>query len=207
MNAKDRLEQELLSAYDAKHPPQAMRRPSWPRYAAAAAALAALLTVSRAPASYQLEVGQRVEVLLPESADVHALAEDLAARVRGSGLALEEVQARFIGISGAPARLTLDAWGAGLDGPALVRAVRSNPALTRAQITVAPLAGPIRDTLGGRLRHSLFPKSATPEERERARQALIQEIQQREGADAKVEVQLAPDGQQVRVRVVKDAPK
>jgi hypothetical protein len=72
------------------------------------------------------------------------------------------------------------------------------------RVKIRPLSGRVHDTLGARVRHSLFPRTATPEEREQARRALVLEIQQREGEDAKVDVQVGPDGQEVRVRVTKE---
>jgi hypothetical protein len=206
MNPKERLEEQLLAAYDAKYPlPRA--RPRWRRYALAAAGVAFMLTISRAPASYQVEVGKQVEILLPEDAELPTLAESLPARLRAAGLRLDSVRVRMSRKTGAPPRLTLDAWGTGLDGDALVRSLRAEPGLSAARFMVTSLSGPIRDTLAGKVRHKLFPASASPEERERARQALILEIQQREGEDAKVDVQVGPDGREVHVRVTKEKPE
>jgi hypothetical protein len=203
MNPKERLEAQLLTAYDAKHRPR-RARPRWRQYALAAAGVAFVLTISRAPASYQVEVGKRVEIILPEDADLPALAESMPARLRAAGLLLDSMRVRMSRKTGTPPQLTLDAWGTGLNGDTLVRALRAEPGLAAARFTVTSLSGPIRDTLAGKVRHKLFPASASPEERERARLALILEIQRREGEDAKVDVQVGSDGQEVRVRVTKE---
>ena len=75
--------------------------------------------------------------------------------------------------------------------------------LLDAKISVTELQGEIHGSLVGLARHLLLNPAGTAEARERAREALIQELGELEGSDANIEVQLRnEDGRHyIRVRV------
>jgi len=81
------------------------------------------------------------------------------------------------------------------------------PELSGVSMEVTSLKGRVRDNLLGVVGHSLFRAGASPEEREQARQRLIEELRRQEGEGAEIDVDVDEDPQhpKLRVRVRKKA--
>jgi hypothetical protein len=199
-----RLEGELLAAYDARHgarAPRPLRR--WARYATAATFVLCLVTATQVPAEYKVEVGKRLELTLPAGVrPPENLGERIAETVRTGQARVVDVQVTVRGQPGGESVLRVDVWGDGLmtDAEAAAR-LRALPELAGREPVVQRLEGRVRDTLVGALGHRLFRAGASPEEREAARQRLIEELRHREGGE--VDVQVDDDGERVRVKVRK----
>src|SRR5262249_20460498 len=112
-------------------------------------------------------------------------------------------------IHGGRAVLTANVWGdKPLTDAVMLERIRALPDFANAQISIAPLEGKIRGNVAELVGHHLFNASSTPEARERARQALIEELRREEGNDATIDVEVERDGEaeKVRVKVLKDVP-
>ena len=179
---RQQLEQKLLAAYDAATPRTTPSRRAWLRHTPAAAVLLILLSASQVPAGYRVELGKRIAIQFsasdpPDSAP-KALVQAIGLEVEPSG----SVSIQLRRLVGSPTVL-----------------------IANAQMTVTPLEGKIRDNLAGLARHLLFNPEGSPEARQRAREALIDELRRTEGNDASIDVQIDEDGpeQKVRVKVMK----
>lgn len=207
-----RLEQELLAAYDARVEQRARRpRSPWLRYATAAGFLLCLVTATQVTAEYKVEVGKRIQLLLPAG---QMPPQDFGHTVAQAFLAdashLVDVQAMLRRTPDGQTTLTVDVWGDQLaqDVQGLER-LRALPELSGVPVEVTSLTGRVRDNLLGVMRHSLFRAGASREEREQARQRLIEELrrQEGEGADIDVDVEESAQDSKVRVRVRKKLPE
>ncbi|HEX8703268.1 MAG TPA: hypothetical protein VF815_30810, partial [Myxococcaceae bacterium] len=102
--------------------------------------------------------------------------------------------------------LVVDVWGDRLaeDHSGLER-LHAMPEFAGASAEVTSLNGQVRDNLLGLVGHSLFRKGASPEEREQARQRLVEELRRREGDGAQIDVDVEsdPENQKLRVKVRK----
>ncbi len=205
---RERLEGELLAAYDARRWTAPARRGwAWRRWAFAACALFAVWPISQVPASYTVEVGTQVEMELPSGADPSATADALIAALaplREPTGQVGELRARISQREPGGTQLSLEVWSVGLSDAALEARVHAVPGLAGVPVRLTRLAGKVTDTLAGLAKH-LLRRGATPEERERARRAVVEALQQQEGADAHIQVEVSPDGRRLQVNVRKPA--
>lgn len=203
-----RLEQELLAAYDARAKPPARRAPSpWWRYATAAVFLLCLVTATQVTAEYKVEVGKRIRLLLPaDQQPSRELGQKVAQAFLSASSRLVDVQIMLRRTPDGVGTLMVDVWGDQLvqDDEGLKR-LHALPELAGISVEVTSLKGRVRDSLLRVVGHSLFRAGASPEEREQARQRLIQELRRQEGEGAAIDVDVNEDPQnrQLRVRVRK----
>jgi len=208
---RERLERELLAAYDARMGRRTRRRRApWPRFAATAGVLLCLVSATQVTAEYKVEVGKRLRVVLPAGHVPPRGFGDTMARAFTSGSS-QPVDVRVV-LRRTPegtATLVVDLWGDRLvpDGEGLER-LRALPELAGLPVEVTSLQGRVRDNLLGVVGHSLFRASASPAEREQARQRLIEELRRLEGEGAQINVDVEEDAQnsRMRVRVRKQVP-
>jgi hypothetical protein len=199
-----RLEAKLLAAYDTRLGRPARRgRAAWLRYATAAGFLLCLVTATQVTAEYKVEVGKRIQLLLPPD---RMLPPEMGERVARAFVS-ESSRLVNVGVmlrhnSEGAATLVVDVWGDQLaqDESGLER-LRAMPELEGASAEVTSLNGRVRDNLLGLVGHSLFRKGASPEEREQARQRLIEELRRREGDGAQIDVDVETDTQNQKLRV------
>jgi hypothetical protein len=207
-----RLEQELLAAYDSRVGTRArrMRSPRL-RYATAAVFLACLVTATQVTAEYKVEVGKRIQLVLP-AGDLPSreLGEKVSRAFLSDGSHLVDVSVMIRRTPEGPVTLVVDVWGDQLvpDAEALER-LRALPELAGSSAHVTSLQGRVRHNLLGLVRHSVFRADASPEELEQARQRLIEEIRRQEGAEADIDVNVEQDAgrSHMRVRVRKRLPE
>lgn len=203
-----RLEQELMTAYDSRAGSRARRiRSPWLRYATAAVFLACLVTATQVTAEYKVEVGKRIELVLPTS-DMPSpeLGEKVSHAFLSEGSRLVNVSVSLHRMQEGPVTVVVDVWGDQLlpDNEGLER-LRALPELAGISTRVTSLQGHLRHNVFGMVRHSVFRAGASPEEREQARQRLIEEIRRQAGAGAEIDVDVEQDSErsQMRVRVRK----
>jgi hypothetical protein len=201
---RERLEKKLLAAFDAQFVGPSLPRVRWRRHATAVVVLVALLAASQVPANYRLAVGKRISVEFsgksPPKESAQALIQALGLRADDRRSLTLQLRAR----SGGSSILNADAWSDRLPpDEAIVARLQALPEFSDAKISVTELQGEIHGSLGGLVRHLLLNPAGTAEARERAREALIQELRELEGPDANVDVQLEnEDGRHyIRVRV------
>jgi hypothetical protein len=202
---RERLERELLAAYDARTAGRRARRSvsPWLRYATAAGFVLGLVSATQVTAEYKVEVGKRLRVVLPADRVPPQRMGDRVAQAFMSGSSrLVDVGIMVRRTPEGAASLVVDVWGDGLleDGEGLAR-VRALPELAGLPVEVTSLQGRVRDNLLGVVRHSLFHAGTSPEEREQARQRVIAELRQREGAGADIQVDVDPDTERPRMRI------
>jgi hypothetical protein len=203
-----RLEQELLAAYDArvKHRIRRARSPWW-RYATAAGFLLCLVTATQVTAEYKVEVGKRIQLMLPaDQKPSRELGEKVAREFLSASSHLVDVQVMLRRTPDGAATLRVDVWGDQLvqDDEGLER-LHALPELAGISVEVTSLKGRVRDSLLAVAGHSLFRAGASPEELEQARQRLILELRRQEGEGAAIDVDINEDPQnrQLRIRVRK----
>ena len=204
-----RLEEKLLAAYDARGPraPRAGRAP-WLRYATATGFLLCLVTATQVTAEYRVEVGKRIQLVLPADRELPPeLGEKVAQAFVSGSSRLVNVSVILRRTPEGATRLVVNVWGDGLaqESSGLER-LRALPELVGVSVEVTSLNGPVRDNLLGLVGHSLFRKGASPEEREQARQHLIEELRRLEGDGAQIDVEEDAQGQKLRVKVRKPLP-
>jgi hypothetical protein len=207
-----RLEQELLAAYDARVGRRAERgRSPWLRYATAAGFLLCLITATQVTAEYKVEVGKRIRLVLPAARVPPPNFGDRVARAFVSEpTRLVDVRAFLRRTPEGAVSAVVEVWGDQLaqDGEGLER-LRAMPEFADVEVEVTSLRGRVRDNMLGLVRRSLLRAGASPEEREQARERLIQELRLREGEGADIDVDVDPNPQnpRVRVKVRKPAPQ
>ncbi|HVG59206.1 MAG TPA: hypothetical protein VNA24_11670 [Hyalangium sp.] len=207
-----RLEEELLAAYDARARHRVTRaRSPWWRYATAAGFLLCLVTATQVTAEYKVEVGKRIRMILrTDQRPPHELGQKVAQAFLSASSHLVDVQVILRRTPDGTAMLMVDVWGDQLvqDEEGLERLL-ALPELAGISVEVTSLKGRVRDNLLGVVRHSLFRAGASPEEREQARQRLIQDLQRQEGEGAVIDVDVNEDPQnrQLRIRVRKQLPE
>ena len=201
---RERLERELLAAYDARMERRTRRRGApWLRFAATAGILLCLVSATQVTAEYKVEVGKRLRLVLPVGTEPP---EGLGALVGKAFVAgssrLVDIQVRMHRTPEGPATLTVDVWGDQLapDSEGLER-LRATPELAGVPVEVTSLQGRVRDNLLGVVGHSLFRGGASPEEREEARRRFIVELRRLEGGGAEIDVDVEEDAQNSRMRV------
>jgi hypothetical protein len=203
-----RLEQKLLAAYDARARHRVTRaRSPWWRYATAAGFLLCLVTATQVTAEYKVEVGKRIRLILAtDQRPPPELGQKMAQVFVSASSHLVDVQVMLRRTPDGAATLMVDVWGDQLvqDEEGLER-LHALPELAGLSVEVSSLKGRVRDNLLGVVRHSLFRAGASPEEREQARQRLIQELKRQEGEGASIDVDVTEDPQnrQLRIRVRK----
>ncbi len=203
-----RLEAQLLAAYDANVGHHARPvRPLWLRYATAAGFLLCLVTATQVTAEYKVEVGKRIQLVLPAGRVPPPELGDRVARAFVSESShLVNVGVILRRTPEGETTLVVDVWGDRLaqDDSGLER-LRAMPEFAGLSVEVTSLSGRVRDNLLGLVGHSLFRAGASPEEREQARQRLIEELRRREGDGAEIDVDVEPDphNQKLRVKVRK----
>ncbi len=199
-----RLEQALLTAYDARRGDQARRaRAPWLRYATAAGFLLCLVTATQVTAEYKVEVGKRIRLVLPANRPPPPdFAEKVAQAFLFESSRLVDVKAMLRRTPDGPATLVVDIWGDQLvqDDTGLER-LHALPELSGVSVEVTSLQGRVRDNLLGLVGHSLFRAGASPEERAQARQRLIEELRHQEGDGADIDVEVTEDLENPRLRV------
>ena len=201
---RERLERQLLAAYDAQRIQPIYRRRAWVRFAPAMAVLLTLLTAS-VPANYPVQVGKRIAIEFPGDPPETA-PKALAHAVSMGPNFSRTVSIQLRRIHGGPTVLIANVWGERLlPDTTILERLNALPEFTNTQISVAALEGKIHDNVAGLVRHRLFKASSTPEARERARQALVEELRRTEGSHATIDVQVDGDGEweKVRVKVLK----
>jgi hypothetical protein len=201
-----RLEEKLLTAYDTRVPRSTRTgRTPWLRYATAFGFLLCLVTATQVTAEYKVEVGKRIQLLLPAGRELPPeLGEKVAQAFMSESSRLMNVSVILRRTPEGATRLVVDVWGDGLaqESRGLER-LRAMPELAGVPMEVTSLDGPVRDNLLGLVGHSLFRKGASPEEREQARQRLIEELRRLEGEGARIDVEEDAQGQKLRVKVRK----
>jgi hypothetical protein len=201
---RERLERELLAAYDAKVGRRARRGVSpWLRYATVAVFVLGLVSTTQVTAEYKVEVGKRLRLVLPAGqVPPRELGQTLAQAFVADSSNLVDVKLLWRRTPEGATTLVVDVWGDRLarDGEGLER-LRALPELAGLPVEVTSLQGRVRDNLLGVVRHSLFRAGASPEEREQARQRVIAELRQREGEGAQVEVDVEPEADKTRMRI------
>ncbi len=199
-----RLEQELLAAYDSRVGQRARRgRSPWLRYATAAGFLACLVTATQVTAEYKVEVGKRIRLVLPAGVEPPpGLGEKVSRAFLAGSSHLVDVGVMLRRTPEGSASLVVDVWGDQLmqDREGLER-LRAMPELATLSPEVTSLKGHVRNNLLGVLGHSLFRAGASPEEREQARQHLIEELRRQEGDGADIDVDVGQDPQHPRMRI------
>jgi hypothetical protein len=203
---RQQLEQKLLAAYDAATPRTTPSRRFWLRHTPAAAVLLILLSASQVPAGYRVELGKRIAIQFSASDPPDSAPKALVQAIGLEGEPSGSVSVQLRRLIGGPTVLIANAWGDRLPADSvLLERLRRLPEFANAQMTVTPLEGKIRDNLAGLARHLLFNPEGSPEARQRAREALIDELRRTEGNDASIDVQIDEDGpeQKVRVKVMK----
>lgn len=201
---RERLERELLAAYDARMGRSTRRRGApWLRFAATAGILLCLVSATQVTAEYKVEVGKRLRLVLPAGTEPPQGLGDVVGRafVVGSSR-LVDVQVLMRRTPDGLATLTVDLWGDQLapDSEGLER-LRATPELAGVRVEVTSLQGRVRDNLLGVVRHSLFRAGASPEEREAARRRVIAELRRLEGDGAEIDVDVEEDARNPRMRV------
>jgi hypothetical protein len=203
-----RLEEKLLAAYDARvgRPARHGRAP-WLRYATAAGFLLCLVTATQVTAEYKVEVGKRIQLVLPaDRVPPPELGDRVARAFVSESSRLVNVGVILRRDSEGATTLVVDVWGDQLaqDHSGLER-LRAMPEFAGLSMEVTSLNGRVRDNLLGLVGHSLFRKGASPEELEQARQRLVEELRRREGdgAEINVDVESDPQNQKLRVKVRK----
>ena len=208
---RERLERELLAAYDARMGRRAPRRNApWLRFAATALVLLCLVSATQVTAEYKVEVGKRLRVVLPAGqVPPRGFADTLAQAFTSGATRLVDVSVMLRRTPEGTGTLVVDVWGDGLapDSEGLER-LRAMPELAGLPVEVTSLQGRVRDNLLGVVGHSLFRAGASPEERQQARHRLVEELRRREGDGARIDVDVEEDGEhsRMRVRVRKQAP-
>jgi hypothetical protein len=203
-----RLEQELLAVYDARVQRHVTRaRSPWWRYATAAGFLLCLVTATQVTAEYKVEVGKRIRLILAtDQRPPPELSHKMAQAFLSASSHLVDVQVMLRRTPDGAATLMVDVWGDQLvqDEEGLER-LHALPELAGLSVEVISLKGRVRDNLLGVVGHSLFRAGASSEEREQARQRLIQELRRQEGEGAAIDVDVTedPQNQQLRIRVRK----
>lgn len=209
---RERLEQRLLAAYDARVERRAERgrSPLW-RYATAAVLLLCLVTTTQVSAEYKVEVGKRIRLVLPAGQQPpRELGQEVARAFVSGSSRLVDVGVIMRRTPEGATTLVVDVWGDRLvqDSEGLER-LRAMPQLAGLSAEVTSLQGRVHDNLLGKWGHSLFRAGASPQEREQARQRLIEELRRQEGNGADVDVDIDSESgkQRVRVRVRKQEPQ
>lgn len=201
---RERLEQELLAAYDARMGRRAPRRGApWLRFAATAGVLLCLVSASQVTAEYKVEVGKRLRLVLPAGQEPPPGLGDMVTRAFTSDPAHPlEVRVLMRPTPEGPMTLVVDIWGDRLtpDSEGLER-LRAMPEFAGLPVEVTSLQGRVRDNLIGVMRHSLFRAGASPEEREQARRRLVEELRRLEGEGVEIDVDVEEDAQNSRMRV------
>jgi hypothetical protein len=206
-----RLEQELLAAYDTRVERRArrVRSPLW-RYATAVGLLLGLVSATQVSAEYKVEVGRRIRLVLPVGRELPPGFGDKVARAFVSESSrLVDVGVMLRRTPEGPATLVVDVWGDRLaQGGDGVERLRAMPELAGLPVEVTNLEGRVRDNLLGLVGRRLFRAGASPEERELARQRLIEQLRRQEGEGAQIDVDVEEDPQhpRMRVRVRKQMP-
>lgn len=209
---RERLEAELLAAYDARAGRRARPRVSpWWRYATAAGFLLGLVTATQVTAEYKVEVGKRIRLVLPAGTPPPPeLGERVSHAFVSPSSHLVDVSVMLRRTPEGEATVVVDVWGDGLaqDTEGLER-LHALPEFAGRAVEVTSLKGRVRDNLLGVVGHSLFRAGASPEEREQARQRVIQELRRQEGEDARIDVDVEgdPDHPRMRVKVHKQVTR
>ena len=207
------LESELLRRFDARPRPSQRWVRSRPlrRLALGTALLAGLAAASQAPVEHTVAVGLRFGITMPPGAPLPPPDIIASAFHSDTPLAPGETQVRVdLRVQRSPAApLTLwaDVWS-DASASAMESKLRALPALSAATITVTPLEGQARETLGELLGEQLFNLTSDPVAIAAAREKLQAELAARgEQATVDVEVDDSQPGQKrVMVKVTKDAP-
>jgi hypothetical protein len=199
-----RLEQELLAAYDARVGQRARRsRSPWLRYATAVVFLACLVTATQVTAEYKVEVGKRIRLVLPAGVEPPPdLGEKVSRAFVSESSHLVNVEVMLRRTPEGSATLVVDVWGDQLSQESEgVERLRNMPELAGLSPEVTSLKGRVRNNLLGVLGHSLFRAGASPEEREQARQRLVEELRRQEGDGAEINVDVSDDPEHSKMRV------
>jgi hypothetical protein len=206
-----RLEQELLAAYDTRvgHRARRVRSPLW-RYATAAGLVLGLVSATQVSAEYKVEVGKRIQVVLPAGREVPpGFGERVAKAFVSESSRLVDVGVMLRRTPDGSATLVVDVWGDRLtQGGEGMERLRALPELAGLPVDVTNLEGRVRDNLLGLVGYRLFRAGASPEEREVVRKRVIEELRRQEGDGAEIDVDVEADQQKqrMRVRVRKQVP-
>jgi hypothetical protein len=140
------------------------------RYATAAGFLLCLVTATQVTAEYKVEVGKRIQLVLPaDRMTPEGFGEKVAQAFVSADSHLVDVKALLRRTLDGQATVVVDVWGDRLatDAEGLER-LRAMPEIAGVSMEVTSLKGRVRDNLLGFVGHSLFRAGASPEEREPA---------------------------------------
>ena len=207
---RDQLESQLLAEYDRRHPQRRRPRARFAPLLAAAVLLFGIGVAARAPADYAVELGQRIEVHLPEGVELPPQ-EELRPILRGgaeAGGGSREIRVQVERRRGEGTILRIDLWGAPIDGIA-ARLKARLPSLASAPIVVQPLSGRVRTNVAGLLRERLLHGGANPAQVEEARRELEAELR-KQGETGKVNLEVddsVPGQREIKVKVEESIQK
>ncbi len=192
---RDALEADLLRRFDALHPKEEKPMFTWKTMLVAAAVL---LAAGAAPAQYAAEVGKKVQIHVSHPARDMPAPDEVPEVLREAGTRMTiEIRVQH---SGDAADYEYQLWGDGIAGDIEARLRSAFPALKDAQITVSSIEGQVKTSLAGLLEKKLLQAGDDPVKIEAARREVQSELQ-KDHPDAKVEVEIAPDGKR-RVKVI-----
>ena len=210
---RDRLEAELLTAFDRRYPPSRSPTARRGRIFAAAGLALAIAGACRLPAQYQVDMGARIGIIVHES-QLEGLDLDTIVRYVTDLYPLEEFDVAIVrrtrmvhGVPDSTATIRLDMVGdeVELDSDALWDELRQEfPVLRQAaRMEEEQLEATVRGTLGGKLSHRMLDVIIDRQGVEAARRHVLEQLdEQGLQGTARVEVRDEADGRRrVEVKV------
>ncbi|TPV95668.1 MAG: hypothetical protein B7733_08580 [Myxococcales bacterium FL481] len=212
---RDELEGQLLERFEQRRTVESgPRRVPWvlKRVAVAVALGAATASACRMPVGYELELGERLAVMLPAAAkdtlDLPGMAAFIERSFEMEELSMEVRVEQRLGVQGhedaTAGTLRLEwGWVGQTDADEVWTALATAfPVVATARIEAEPLESRVEGTLGGFLTHEVLDVVIDERGVEAAKGLIIEELAAR-GVDgsASVEVERAADGERTRVEV------
>lgn len=204
---KAALEQKLLEDFEKRHPLEEnykMKKFGMRKALVVAAAVMLLgIAACAAPAEFEVDVGKRISIELPEGAPPPANPEAIVNAVQEKEKTAQvEVRLQMKNGQGV---LQIEMWGHGLSKEPVADKIRAAaPELVKAQIHEEMLEAKVRGTLGEKLGHDLLDLDVVDEnDVEVAKEQILKQLAE-QGVTGKVDVDVQNDGpgkRRVKVRV------
>lgn len=191
--SREALEQRLMARYDERVIPRP-RQPLSMGWVVAGLMLVSGAAVGMStPTQVVVEVGKRVVVHIGTEDRIDTVPTEISEVARLSGAKVVDLWVKahryrdWIEVE-------VDVWGDRLpsDGE-LQRLIEERMDRRITAIKVESLEGQVRSSLVRHLAQELFKRGTTPEQREKAREALIEELRKRHGTRPQVEVEVTED--------------